>query len=66
MNLPKNMGKQDKNIRLVAAGLLILAGILTNTWWLTVLGLVPLATAATGTCPAYLPLKIDTRKPDER
>ena len=43
-------------------GLLILAGILTNTWWLTVLGLVPLATGATGFCPAYLPLRISTSK----
>jgi hypothetical protein len=63
--MTNNMGKQDKNIRLVAAGLLILAGILTNTWWLTVLGLIPLATAATGFCPAYVPFKIDTRKKDE-
>lgn len=63
--MTKNMGKQDKNLRLAAAGLLILAGILTDTWWLSVLGLVPLATAATGFCPAYVPFKINTTKGDE-
>jgi hypothetical protein len=64
--MTKNMGKQDRNLRLAAAGLLILAGIFTNTWWLTLLGLVPLATSASGFCPAYVPFKIDTRKQDER
>ena len=63
--MTKNMGKQDRNIRLAAGGLLILAGILTNTWWLTVLGLVPLGTAAIGFCPGYVPFKIDTRKEGE-
>ncbi|MCF7983737.1 MAG: DUF2892 domain-containing protein [Thiohalocapsa sp.] len=63
--MTKNMGKQDRNLRLVAAGLLILAGILTNTWWLTILGLVPLATSTIGFCPAYVPFKIDTRKDGE-
>lgn len=65
MNLPKNVGNQDRNIRYVAAGLFILAGILTNTWLMTVIGLILLITAATGTCLAYIPLKMDTRKPGE-
>jgi hypothetical protein len=61
----KNMGKQDRNLRLAAAGLLIAAGILTNTLWLTLLGLVPLITSTIGFCPAYVPFKIDTRKDGE-
>jgi hypothetical protein len=61
----KNMGKQDRNLRLAAAGLLIAAGILTNTLWLTLLGLVPLVTSTIGFCPAYVPFKIDTRKDGE-
>ncbi len=63
--MTKNMGKQDRNLRLAAAGLLIFAGIFTNTWWLTLLGLVPLATSAIGYCPAYAPFNIDTRKDGE-
>lgn len=58
----KNMGKQDRNLRLAAAGLLILAGWVTGSLWFTVLGLVPLATSASGFCPAYLPFGINTNK----
>ncbi|MGB5830525.1 MAG: DUF2892 domain-containing protein [Thiohalocapsa sp.] len=65
MTITKNMGKQDRNLRLAAAGLLILAGIFTNTLWLTLLGLVPLVTSAMGFCPAYLPFNIDTHKDGE-
>lgn len=64
MNLPKNMGKKDRNIRFVAAGLLVFGGIFTDNVLITLLGLVPLATAYLGTCPAYIPLNIDTREKD--
>lgn len=63
--MTKNIGRQDRNLRLAAAGLLILAGIVTNTWWLTLLGLVPLVTSAIGFCPTYVPFKINTNKADE-
>jgi hypothetical protein len=33
---------------------------------MSIVGLILLATAAMGTCPAYMPFKIDTRKPEER
>lgn len=65
MNLTKNVGKTDRNIRLAAGGLLVLAGILTGQWILTVLGLIVLATGATGTCLAYLPFNINTNKGDK-
>lgn len=65
MNLPKNVGKTDRNIRFAAAGLLVLGGILTNTLLLTLLGLVPLATAYFQTCPSYIPFNINTKSKDE-
>jgi len=64
--MTKNMGKQDRNLRLIAAGLFIVAAWLTNTLWMSIVGLVLLATAVMGTCFAYMPFKIDTRKPEER
>ncbi|MCG6897003.1 MAG: DUF2892 domain-containing protein [Thiocapsa sp.] len=65
MNLTKNVGKTDRNIRLAAGGLLVLAGILTGQWILTILGLIVLVTGATGTCPAYMPFNINTNKGDQ-
>jgi hypothetical protein len=65
MNLPKNIGATDRNIRFAAAGILILFGIIIGKGILTILGLVVLATAAVGTCPAYIPLKINTKKEGE-
>ncbi|MDD2534791.1 MAG: DUF2892 domain-containing protein [Eubacteriales bacterium] len=60
----KNMGQLDRIIRLVAgAGLFSLFFVLDNNWkYLGILGLVFLATSAIGTCPLYLPFKINTNK----
>jgi hypothetical protein len=66
MNLVKNVGKTDRNLRLAAGGLLVLGGILTGSALLTILGLVVLATGATGTCLAYIPLNINTNKGDQK
>jgi len=65
MNLVKNVGQTDRNIRYALAGILVLIGITNGPWWLTLLGLVALATAYTGTCAAYMPLNIDTTKNDK-
>lgn len=65
MNLVKNMGKTDRNIRYAAAGVLVLFGIITGSWLLSILGLIVLATAYLGTCGAYIPFGIDTRKSDQ-
>lgn len=69
MAISKNIGTMDKNIRLAAAGVFILAGLMvsgvTMKVILTVVGLVLLATAIIGVCPAYLPLKINTRNDSE-
>ncbi len=61
----KNVGKTDRNIRLAAGGVLIFLGIASMGGWITLLGLVVLATGATGTCLAYVPMKINTVKEGE-
>ncbi|WP_462321394.1 YgaP family membrane protein [Halochromatium sp.] len=65
MNLIKNVGQTDRNIRYAAAGILVLIGIVTGPWWLTLLGLILLGTAYFGSCAAYIPLGIDTTKSDQ-
>lgn len=65
MTLPKNVGGMDRKIRLAVASALILAGILTGTIILDILGLIVLATVWLGFCPAYLPFKINTIKNSE-
>lgn len=62
---PKNVGVADRNIRLAAGGVLILAGLITSSMILDILGLVLLATGALGTCPAYFLFKINTIKDGE-
>lgn len=62
MNLPKNVGKTDRTIRLAVAGLLVVAGVLSGYPLLSIVALVVLATGYLGTCPAYIPFKIDTNK----
>lgn len=59
-NLPKNVGPMDRNIRLAVAGVLILAGLMTNNVILDILGLIVLATGAISFCPAYKLFKFDT------
>jgi hypothetical protein len=66
MNLVKNVGQTDRNIRYAAAGLLVLVGLFSGSWLLSLLGLVVLGTAYFGTCAAYLPLGIDTTKNDDK
>ncbi|MTW21833.1 YgaP family membrane protein [Allochromatium palmeri] len=67
-NLPKNVGEMDRTIRLAAAGVLILAGLMVGSVnlqiILSILGLIVLATGAIRFCPAYTLLKIDTNKKD--
>ncbi|EXJ16279.1 YgaP family membrane protein [Imhoffiella purpurea] len=65
MNLPKNIGTLDRNIRLAAAGVLILLGLVTSSVILDILGLIVLATGALGFCPAYTLLKMDTTEKKE-
>ncbi|CUW41285.1 conserved protein of unknown function [Magnetospirillum sp. XM-1] len=58
----KNVGGIDRILRIVVGLVLIgltLAGLIGLWGWI---GVVPLATAAIGWCPAYLPFGIKTCK----
>jgi hypothetical protein len=62
--MEKNVGGIDRVVRvIVGLGLLSLIFVLEGSgrWW-GLVGLVPLATAAMGWCPAYLPFGIKTCK----
>lgn len=60
--LEKNMGTIDRTLRiLVGLGILSLVFIGPQTLW-GLLGLIPIATGAMGSCPAYLPFGIKTCK----
>lgn len=59
-----NMGSVDRIIRVVVGIVLIAWGYLNSSWW-GAIGLIPLATAASGFCPAYLPFGIKTCKSEK-
>ena len=60
--MAKNVGGIDRVLRIVVGGSLLAWGLMTQNWW-GAIGLVPLATAAIGWCPAYAPFGIKTTKP---
>lgn len=64
-----NMGNVDRAIRTLVAlaiGALYFSGTVSGTVAvvLAVVAVVFLATSAVGTCPAYIPLGLSTRKKD--
>lgn len=61
MNMPKNIGDFDRNIRYVAGVAVILYGLIDHSW-LGVIGLVLLGTAYLRSCPAYTLTGVDTSK----
>jgi CBS domain containing-hemolysin-like protein len=67
LDMTKNMGTADRVVRSVVAVVLIAliaGGQLTQTWAIVaaVVAAVFLLTSAIGFCPAYLPLKLSTRR----
>jgi Inner membrane protein YgaP-like, transmembrane domain len=56
-----NVGSADRVIRIIVGVAICAAGWYYHAWW-GLVGLVPIATAAIGWCPAYLPFKISTNK----
>jgi len=65
--MPKNMGLIDKLVRIVAAivvAVLFFTGQISGAAAIVlgILAVVFIATSVLGTCPLYLPFKIDTRK----
>jgi hypothetical protein len=57
--MKRNIGGADRIVRIVVGLGIIGAGVAYQSW-LGAIGLVPLATAAIGWCPAYLPFGIST------
>jgi hypothetical protein len=59
-----NIGKTDQILRLLGGLIVIIAGIIFNSWW-GLIGVVLIATALFRWCPLYIPLKISTLKKKE-
>jgi len=59
--MTKNMGSTDRVVRVIVGVALLAWGYMEQNW-LGIIGVVPLATAALGWCPAYLPFGIKTNK----
>lgn len=57
--MEKNMGSVDRALRVVLGIVVIVLG-LVNQSWLGLIGLVPLLTAGIGFCPLYKLLGIKT------
>jgi len=56
-----NIGKTDKNLRIIAGLLIIVGGAYMQSPW-GLVGFVPLLTGIFRFCPAYCPLGISTVK----
>ena len=61
-----NMGRTDRTLRLVTAVVLVALVLFVTDgaldWVLGVVAVVLVVTSFVGTCPAYLPFGIDTRR----
>lgn len=60
----KNMGSVDRVVRTILAVVFVIAAILLGGWFwiLGALGIIFLVTAATSSCPLYMPFGISTKK----
>ena len=56
-----NIGNSDRIFRFFMGAVIIILGIVFNSWW-GLVGIVPLATAFFRFCPLYVPLGISTDK----
>jgi len=61
--MKKNVGSIDRKVRIIAGLAIIATGVAMQSWW-GAIGIVPLATAAIGWCPAYLPFGFSSCKTD--
>ena len=59
--MKKNIGSADRTIRIVLGIVIILLGIIFQSWW-GLIGIIPLFTALSGTCLLYIPFNISTLK----
>ncbi|MBK8943918.1 MAG: DUF2892 domain-containing protein [Ignavibacteriae bacterium] len=63
--MEKNVGGNDKNIRLIIGAILLIASFLASSFWLGLIGVILITTALVGFCPAYIPLKKNTFKSEK-
>lgn len=61
--MKKNVGGADKWLRIIAGLVIMALGLIYSSWW-GLIGIIPVFTGLTGSCPAYLPLGISTCKTD--
>jgi len=57
----KNVGSADRNIRIGLGIVIIIVGVVLQSWW-GLIGLLPLLTAGISFCPLYAVLGMSTRK----
>lgn len=62
--MKKNVGGIDRILRLLVGIVILVLGIVNQSWW-GVIGLVPIFTAAINWCPLYMPLGLSTCKTPE-
>ena len=55
-----NVGGPDRAFRVIAGIAMLAAGAYFKSWW-GLVGVVPLATAAIGWCPLYVPIGLNTK-----
>lgn len=56
-----NVGTADRAIRFIAGLIIVGLGFYYSSWW-GALGVIPLFTATTRWCPAYLPFGFSSAK----
>ncbi|MEA2724749.1 MAG: hypothetical protein QOH59_2520 [Gemmatimonadales bacterium] len=63
--MTRNLGGFERIARLVIAGIILgLYGALPSPWrYITLVGLIPLASALTGFCPIYVQMGWNRRQP---
>ena len=61
----KNVGFHDRTLRFIVGGIVIILGIIFQSWW-GLVGLVPIATGFMRSCPIYMPCKIFTNKKEAK
>lgn len=61
MNIQRNMGLVDRQIRIMFALVFLGNGFYFGWSWAIVIGFVLALTAIVGMCPAYLPFGLSTR-----
>jgi hypothetical protein len=59
--MKQNVGALDRIIRLIVGVIIIVVGVIYNSWW-GLIGVLVFLTGLTGRCAAYIPFGINTCK----